>query len=137
MAGKRAEVGRLRTLRRDLARAAGDAPPPRPFMDPLRRSSRVGVIAEVKRRSPGAGEIDPGLDPAALAAEYEGAGAMAVSVLTDGPWFGGSLDDMRAVRSACTVPVLRKDFVIDPLQVYEARAAGADLVLLAMGFVGP
>ena len=78
----------------------------------------------------GGGEIDPGLDPAALSAEYEGAGAMAVSVLTDGPWFGGSLDDLRAVRSARTVPVLRKDFVIDPLQVYEGRAGGADLVLL-------
>ena len=130
VATKVGEISALRRERLDLRRAAEDAPPPRPVLEPLRQRSRVGVIAEIKRRSPGAGEIDPGLDPAALSAEYEGAGAMAVSVLTDGPWFGGSLDDLRAVRSVRTVPVLRKDFVIDPLQVYEGRAAGADLVLL-------
>ena len=130
VATKVGEISALRRVRLDLRRAAEDAPPPRPVLEPLRRRSRVGVIAEVKRRSPGAGEIDSGLDPAALSAEYEDAGAMAVSVLTDGPWFGGSLDDLRAVRGARTVPVLRKDFVIDPLQVYEGRAAGADLMLL-------
>ncbi len=130
VATKTGEIGALRRIRVDLRRAAEDAPPPRPVLGPMRERSRVGVIAEVKRRSPGAGEIDPGLDPAALSAEYEAAGAMAVSVLTDGPWFGGSLDDLRAVREARSVPVLRKDFVIDPLQVYEARAACADLVLL-------
>ncbi len=130
VATKVGEVGALRRRRLDLRRAAEDAPPPRPVLDPMRRHSRVGVIAEVKRRSPGAGEIDLALDPVALSAEYEGAGAMAVSVLTDGPWFGGSLDDLGAVRGAGAIPVLRKDFVIDPLQVYEGRAAGADLVLL-------
>ena len=130
VATKVGEIGALRRRQLDLRRAAEDAPPPRPVLDPLRRRSQVGVIAEVKRRSPGAGEIDLALDPVALSAEYEGAGAMAVSVLTDGPWFGGSLDDLGAVRSAGAIPVLRKDFVIDPLQVYEGRAAGADLVLL-------
>ena len=130
VATKVGEVGALRRRRLDLRRAAEDAPPPRPVLDPMRRRSQVGVIAEVKRRSPGAGEIDLALDPVALSAEYEGAGAMAVSVLTDGPWFGGSLDDLGAVRGAGAIPVLRKDFVIDPLQVYEGRAAGADLALL-------
>ena len=137
VAGKRAEVERLRVARRDLARAAEDAPPPRPFMDPLRRSARVGVVAEVKRRSPGAGAIDPGLDRLGLSAEYETGGACAISVLTDAAWFGGSLDDLRAVREACGVPVLRKDFVIDPVQVTEARAAGGDLVLLIVRILEP
>ena len=135
--GKRAEVERPRAARRDLARAAEDAPPPRPFTDPLRQSARVGVIAEVKRRSPGAGAIDPGLDPVRLSGEYEDGGAFAVSVLTDGTWFGGSLEDLRAVRGARGVPVLRKDFVLDPVQITEARAAGADLVLLIVRILDP
>ena len=113
-----AVVGSNPPHRCDISRAA------------LSRISAARIAAVLLVGSPGAGEIDPGLDPAALSAEYEDAGAMAVSVLTDGPWFGGSLDDLRAVRSARTVPVLRKDFVIDPLQVYEGRAAGADLMLL-------
>lgn len=137
VAGKRAEVERLRDASRDLARAAEDAPPPRPFMDPLRQSARVGVIAEVKRRSPGAGAIDPGLLPVRLSGEYEDGGAFAISVLTDAAWFGGSLDELRAVRRARSVPVLRKDFVIDPVQVTEARAAGADLVLLIVRILEP
>ena len=127
---KRDEVRALRRRGRDLRRAADDAPAARPWVDQVRSCDDVAVIAEVKRRSPGAGEIDPELDPVALSAAYEEAGAAAVSVLTDGPWFGGSLDDLRAVRGARGVAVLRKDFVIDPLQVFEGRAAGADLMLL-------
>ena len=130
----------IRALRREgpgLRRAAEDAPPPRPVLEPLRRRARVAVIAEVKRRSPGAGEIDSGLDPVALSAEYEEAGAAAVSVLTDRSWFGGSLDDLRAVRGARRVPLLRKDFVVDELQVYEGRAAGADLMLLIVRILDP
>ena len=137
VAGKRAEVARLRALRRDLARAAEDAPPPRPFTEPLRQRGCMGVIAEVKRRSPGAGEIAPGLDPARLSAEYESGGAFGISVLTDTAWFGGSLRDLAEVREARAVPVLRKDFVIDAVQVTEARAAGADLVLLIARILEP
>lgn len=127
---KKDEVRALRRVHRDLQRAAEDAPPARDVLHPLRANACVGVFAEVKRRSPGAGDIDLGLDPVELSAAYESAGATAVSVLTDGLWFGGSLDDLRAVREARAIAVLRKDFVIDPVQVYEGRAAGADLMLL-------
>lgn len=137
VADKRDEVAALRRNRADLRRAADDAPDPRPVLGPLKTSPRVGVFAEVKRRSPGAGDIDTGLDPVVLSAEYESAGAAAVSVLTDGPWFGGSLDDLRVIREARRIPVLRKDFVIDPLQVFEGRAAGADLILLIVRILEP
>ncbi len=137
VAAKADEVAALRRRRADLQRAAADAPPPRPVLGPLGARPTVAVFAEVKRRSPGAGEIDAGLDPVALSGEYEAAGAAAVSVLTDGPWFGGSLADLRAVREARAIPVLRKDFVIDPLQVYEGRAAAADLMLLIARILGP
>ena len=135
--GKRGEVEALKRVRGDLARAAHDAPPARPVLGPWRESAFMGVIAEVKRRSPGAGAIDPGLDPLRLSGEYEAGGAAAISVLTDGTWFGGSLDDLRGVREARGIPVLRKDFVIDELQVTEARAAGADLVLLIVRILEP
>ena len=137
VATKKDEVAALARIRADLRRAADDAPSLRAVLGPLRASRHVGVFAEVKRRSPGAGDIDTGLDPVALSAEYESAGAAAVSVLTDGPWFGGSLDDLRAIRGARGIPVLRKDFVIDPLQVLEGRAAGADLILLIVRILEP
>ena len=109
-----------------------EALPPARDMSVLRGGA---VIAEMKRRSPSGGELRPTLDPAALALEYRDAGATAVSVLTDGPSFGGSLDDLQAVRSAVDLPLLRKDFVLDPVQVAEARVAGADWVLLIVALL--
>ncbi|HWE88786.1 MAG TPA: indole-3-glycerol phosphate synthase TrpC [Pseudonocardiaceae bacterium] len=90
----------------------------------------VGVIAEVKRRSPSKGELASIPEPAALAKDYASAGARVISVLTEERRFGGSLDDLDSVRSAVDVPVLRKDFIISPYQVHEARSHGADMVLL-------
>jgi indole-3-glycerol phosphate synthase len=90
----------------------------------------VGVIAEVKRSSPSKGQLAEIPDPAELASEYAAGGARCVSVLTEGRWFGGSLDDLAAVRARIDIPVLRKDFIISAYQVHEARAWGADMCLL-------
>ena len=90
----------------------------------------VNVIAELKRQSPSAGVIREGMDPVAIALQYEQAGAVALSVLTDNRWFGGSLDDLAIVRNAVGLPVLQKDFMVDPWQIWEARAGGADAILL-------
>jgi indole-3-glycerol phosphate synthase len=117
------------TPMRDLRRAASDAPPCRDFTGAL-RAPGLSLIAEVKRASPSQGTIRNDLDPGALARTYAAHGAAALSVLTDGPFFHGSLDDLRAARAAVSLPVLRKDFILDPYQIYEARAAGADAVLL-------
>jgi len=111
---------------RDLA---AKAPPAIDAYAALRKPG-VAVIAEVKRASPSKGALADIPDPAELAGEYAAGGARCISVLTEGRWFGGSLDDLAAVRAAVGVPVLRKDFVVSSYQVHEARAHGADLVLL-------
>lgn len=111
---------------RELAAAA---PPPLDAYAALRRPG-VAVVAEVKRSSPSKGRLAEIADPSDLASDYAAGGARAISVLTEGRWFGGSLDDLAAVRAAVDVPVLRKDFVVSSYQVHEARAHGADLVLL-------
>jgi indole-3-glycerol phosphate synthase len=95
----------------------------------------LAAIAEIKRRSPTRGDIRADVIPAALAQDYERAGAKAISMLTDGPHFGGSMLELRAVREAVSIPVLRKDFLIHPLQIDEARAGGADAVLLIVAML--
>lgn len=127
---KAREVERLLPGRAEIRAAALDAPPARGFAAALRVPGEVRLLAEVKRRSPSAGPIRPGSDPAEVAGWYRDGGAAALSVLTDQQYFDGSMDALRSVRSSVDLPILRKDFVIDPVQIWEARAGGADAVLL-------
>tara|TARA_B100001059_G_scaffold173468_1_gene173670 strand:+ start:254 stop:1072 length:819 start_codon:yes stop_codon:yes gene_type:complete len=119
----------LKELEAELA----DAPPTRGFATALRSEPGVlktNVIAEIKRKSPSAGVIREDFDPIDIAKRYQDAGAKAISCLTDGPGFGGRLEYLKMVRDASSLPVLRKEFIIDPYQVIEARVWGADAVLL-------
>ncbi|MPY78900.1 MAG: indole-3-glycerol phosphate synthase TrpC [Actinophytocola sp.] len=113
----------------ELKQRAAKAPEPWNAIAALKEPG-IGVIAEVKRRSPSKGQLADVPDPAALATDYADAGARVISVLTEQRRFGGSLADLDAVRAAVDVPILRKDFIVSPYQVHEARAHGADLVLL-------
>ncbi len=131
VAGVRIDLDRRRSATpvADLRAALADVDPPRDPM-PHFRGAGSSVIAEVKRRSPSKGDLADIPDPAELAGRYAAGGAAAISVLTEERRFGGSLADLRAVRAAVDVPLLRKDFMVEPYQLLEARAAGADLALL-------
>ena len=136
----RKEVARRQTAipRVGLERQCREAPPARDFEAALRaQPGTVRLIAEVKKASPSRGALARDLDPVAVALAYARHGAHAISVLTDEKYFQGSLDDLRAVRAAVDVPLLRKDFTIDEYQLWESRAAGADAVLLIVAILEP
>jgi indole-3-glycerol phosphate synthase len=132
----RAGLGALRARTPALERAAGASPAPPAFRAAF-TPDRVALVAEVKRRSPSGGAIREDLDPADRAERYVRHGAAAVSVLTDGPFFGGSIADLEAVVARVRVPVLRKDFILEEAQILEARAAGAAAVLLIVRALPP
>ncbi len=133
-AGGRIEA--LRARRTELERRARDCAPVHPLSGGL-RGERVGVIAEVKRRSPSKGWINPSMSAPEQARAYERGGAAAISVLTEPVHFGGSIDDLVAVRDAVRVPVLKKDFHIDPIQLLEAKAIGASAALAIVRALSP
>ena len=132
VSAKRQEVARARAAVPEalLREQVAAAPPVRDFVGALRQGPPIRLIAEVKKASPSKGVIRADFDPVAIARIYEQHGASCISVLTDEPYFQGSLEYLRQIRAAVSLPVLRKDFIIDPYQVVEARAAGADAVLL-------
>ena len=122
----------LASLERQLASSRDD----RPFSEALTRPG-VSLVAEYKRRSPSAGELRSGGTVTDVVEAYERGGAAALSILTEGPHFGGSLDDLREARAASALPILRKDFVVDRYQVYESAVAGADAILLIVAALAP
>lgn len=137
---KKAEAGRSQVPEERLRKTIGGLKPCRGFADALRLESSegcLGVIAEVKRKSPSAGQIsaDPEFDLGGRVADYEGGGATCVSVLTDEERFAGSNADLETARKNCSIPVLRKDFTVDTWQVHESRAIGSDCILLIVAAI--
>lgn len=132
IATKRDEIERAVSIRSldQLRSELANAPPVRDFLAPLADSPPIRLIAEVKKASPSKGVLRENFDPLAIATEYEKAGASCISVLTDEQYFQGSLNSLTAIRGHVSIPVLRKDFIIDAYQIFEARVAGADAVLL-------
>jgi len=130
------EVSQSRLPLLELKRRVGQADPPRPFQKAL-KAAGFGLIAEVKRASPSRGRLHPTLDAAEMARLYARAGAHAVSILTEPDFFQGSLEDLKAAREAMNLPLLRKDFILEPYQVYEARVFGADAILLIVAILPP
>jgi indole-3-glycerol phosphate synthase len=118
----------------DLEEIIKDVEPPRSFIDGLKQPG-LSIIAEIKRASPSLGDIDVGLDVTELASSYQAGGARAISVLTEPRFFKGSFEDLASAKAATNLPVLRKDFIIDPYQVFESRAEGADAVLLIVAAI--
>jgi indole-3-glycerol phosphate synthase len=133
---KRAARARRRASADWHAALDREAPPRRDFVAAL-RAPGTRIVAEIKRRSPSAGPLREDLDPAAVARTLEEAGAAALSVLTDGPHFGGSLADLAAARAATRLPVLRKDFLLDPEEMRESRRIGADAALVIVRILDP
>lgn len=115
---------------RDLQKTASYLPPPRDFARSIGASASIAIIAEIKRASPSAGVIRLEEDPGQRAAQYQAAGASAISVLTEKNYFHGELADLGRVKASVFLPVLQKDFIIDPFQIYEAKVGGADAILL-------
>ena len=132
---KRTEIAAAKARAPDMERKARAAAAPRDFIGALRVRDPA-VIAEIKKASPSRGVLREDFDPATIARSYEGAGAACLSVLTDAQFFQGSAAHLAAAKAACSLPVLRKDFVIEPYQVWESRAMGADCILLIAACLG-
>lgn len=130
---KKLEVERLKAMGMTMLEMLADAAPePLDFLERFRRDGSVPIIAEIKKSAPSWGKLKKNVDIESIAKAYQSNGAAAISVLTDSPFFGGSIDDLTAIRCRVTVPLLRKDFIVGVEQLYEARAAQADAVLLIL-----
>lgn len=137
VAHKKKELARQKTSvsLSDLGKRAEEADKPRGFSKALAKPSEIALIAEIKKASPSAGIIREDFDPIEIGKIYETCGASAISVLTDTHFFQGTLSRLEKVRQAVQIPVLRKDFIVDPFQIYEARSVGADAVLLIVAIL--
>lgn len=137
VSNKREEIARAKTQRplATLQNLAGQQPAAHDFRQALTAGKNVAVIAEMKKASPSAGTLREDFDPIALAQSYERQGAAALSILTDNKFFGGHLENLRQARIVSALPILRKDFILEPYQVFEARAYGADAILLIMALL--